>query len=158
MDMNKPIFPAPPGYIVDVDNPQRTGEAANFWIGTLGMIIAAIFMAIRVYTKTRLAKNFTPDDSKLFSSGRDRQRPKSVRLVSNSNYSSAAHSLGALHRSLKKMACSTNRANNRTYSAFPSQYKSPSSVRLPRPVSTIADLTTQQSNTAAAHSASTSGS
>ncbi|KAI4641193.1 hypothetical protein J4E93_008072 [Alternaria ventricosa] len=62
MDMNKPIFTAPPGYIVDVDNPQRTGEAANFWIGTLGMIVAAIFMAIRVYTKTRLAKNFTPDD------------------------------------------------------------------------------------------------
>ncbi|KAI4665159.1 uncharacterized protein J4E88_010607 [Alternaria novae-zelandiae] len=62
MDMNKPIFPAPPGYIVDVDNPQRTGEAANFWIGTLGMIIAAIFMAIRVYTKARLAKNFTSDD------------------------------------------------------------------------------------------------
>ncbi|KAI4644072.1 uncharacterized protein J4E78_009655 [Alternaria triticimaculans] len=62
MDMNEPIFPAPPGYIVDVDNPQRTGEAANFWIGTLGMIIAAIFMAIRVYTKARLAKNFTSDD------------------------------------------------------------------------------------------------
>ncbi|KAI4714346.1 hypothetical protein J4E89_000025 [Alternaria sp. Ai002NY15] len=62
MDMNKPIFPAPSGYIVDVDNPQRTGEAANFWIGTLGMIVAAIFMTIRVYTKTRLAKNFTPDD------------------------------------------------------------------------------------------------
>jgi hypothetical protein len=64
MDMNKPIYPAPPGYIVDVDNPQRRGEAANFWIGTLGMIVAAMFMAIRVYTKTRLAKNFTPDDSK----------------------------------------------------------------------------------------------
>ena len=75
MDMNKPIFPDPPGYIIDVDNPQRTGEAANFWIGTLGMIIAAIFMAIRVYTKTMLAKNFTPDDSKRFSSGRDEQSP-----------------------------------------------------------------------------------
>jgi hypothetical protein len=65
MDMNKPIFPAPPGYLVDVDNPQRRGETANFWIGTLGMIGAAIFMAIRVYTKTRLAKNFTSNDSKL---------------------------------------------------------------------------------------------
>jgi hypothetical protein len=65
MDMNQPIFPAPSGYVVDLDNPQRTGEAANFWVGTLGMIVAAIFMATRVYTKTRLAKNFTPDDGKL---------------------------------------------------------------------------------------------
>ncbi|KAI4941271.1 hypothetical protein J4E91_010848 [Alternaria rosae] len=62
MDLNKPIFTAPPGYDVDIDHPQRSGEAANFWIGTLGMIVAAIFMAIRVYTKKRLAKNFTPDD------------------------------------------------------------------------------------------------
>ncbi|KAH6875140.1 hypothetical protein BKA58DRAFT_453973, partial [Alternaria rosae] len=58
----KPIFTAPPGYDVDIDHPQRSGEAANFWIGTLGMIVAAIFMAIRVYTKKRLAKKFTPDD------------------------------------------------------------------------------------------------
>ncbi|KAB2099104.1 hypothetical protein AG0111_0g12692 [Alternaria gaisen] len=65
MDMNQPIFSAPPGYVVDVDNPQRTGEAANFWVGILGMIVAAIFMVIRVFTKTRLAKGFTPDDSKL---------------------------------------------------------------------------------------------
>ncbi|OAG14665.1 hypothetical protein CC77DRAFT_1099731 [Alternaria alternata] len=65
MDMNQPIFSAPPGYVVDVENPQRTGEAANFWVGTLGMIFAAIFMVIRVFTKTRLAKGFTPDDSKL---------------------------------------------------------------------------------------------
>ncbi|RYN39484.1 hypothetical protein AA0114_g11267 [Alternaria tenuissima] len=65
MDMNQPIFSAPPGYVVDVDNPQRTGEAANFWVGTLGMIVAAMFMVIRVFTKTRLAKGFTPDDSKL---------------------------------------------------------------------------------------------
>ena len=71
MDMNEPIFPAPPGYVVDINNPQRTGEAANFWIGTLGMIVAAFFMAIRVYTKTRLAKNFTSDDSKRIRSGQD---------------------------------------------------------------------------------------
>ncbi|KAL1797158.1 hypothetical protein ACET3X_003764 [Alternaria dauci] len=62
MDMNQPIFPAPPGYVVDVDNPQRTGEAANFWVGTLGMIVAAIFVVIRIFTKTRLAKSLTPDD------------------------------------------------------------------------------------------------
>ncbi|KAG9186348.1 hypothetical protein G6011_02904 [Alternaria panax] len=62
MDMNQPIFPAPPGYVVDVDNPQRTGEAANLWVGIVGMIVAAVFIAIRVFTKIRLAKTFTPDD------------------------------------------------------------------------------------------------
>jgi hypothetical protein len=65
MDMNQPIFPAPPGYVVDLENPQRKGEAANFWIGTVGMIVSAIFMVIRVYTKTLLAKSFTADDGKL---------------------------------------------------------------------------------------------
>jgi hypothetical protein len=64
MDMNQPISLAPPGYIVNVDNPQRRGEAANFWVGTLGMTVAAIFMGIRVYTKTRLAKGITADDGK----------------------------------------------------------------------------------------------
>ena len=131
MDMNKPIFPAPPGYIVDVDNPQRAGEAANFWISTLGMIVAAIFMAIRVYTKTRLAKNFTPDDSEFCRSGRHRRRPKSLHSVSDNIYSSAAHSLGASHRSLKKIDSSTDRTNDRIYSASPSQYRFPFSVRLP---------------------------
>jgi len=142
MDMNKPIFPAPPGYIVDVDDPQRTGEAANFWIGTLGMIVAAIFMAIRVYTKTRLAKNFTPDDSKLIHSGQDRERSQTSYAISNNIHSGAAHGLGASHRSLKKAACSTNRANVQTCSASPSQYKFPFSVRLARPTITILDLTT----------------
>ena len=155
--MNKPIFPAPPGYVVDVDNPQRSGEAANFWIGTLGMIVAAIFMTIRVYTKTRLAKNFTPDDSKLIRSGQDRERSQTSYAVSNNVYSSAAHSLGASHHSLKKIDRSTDRTNDQTYSAFPSRYKSPSSVRPPRHVSIIPDLTTQQSSMAAALSASTSG-
>jgi len=142
MDMNKPIFPAPPGYIVDVDNPQRTGEAANFWIGTLGMIIAAIFMAIRVYTKTRLAKNFASDDSKLIHSGQDHDRSQRSYAISNNIYSSAAHSLGASHRKLKKMDDSTDRANDQTYSASPLPYKFPFSVRLPRPIATIPDLTT----------------
>lgn len=62
MDMDKPIFPAPPGYMVNLTNPQRSGQAANFWIGIVGMIVAAAFLGIRVYTKTILAKRFAADD------------------------------------------------------------------------------------------------
>lgn len=64
MDMNQPLFPAPPGYIVDVANPQRDGEAANFWVGVIGMILAALFLSIRLYTKIVLARNFSADDGK----------------------------------------------------------------------------------------------
>jgi hypothetical protein len=62
MDMNKPVFPAPAGYIVDILHPQRSGEAPNIWVGTVGMIISSLFMEIRLYTKIKLAKNFTADD------------------------------------------------------------------------------------------------
>jgi hypothetical protein len=62
MDMNQPIFPTPAGYVVNVLNPQRTGEAANIWVGTIGMIVSSFFMGIRLFTKVKLAKNFTADD------------------------------------------------------------------------------------------------
>lgn len=66
MDMNKPLFPAPPGYVVDLSNPQRTGEAANLWVGAVGMILSTLFMAVRIYTKTRFAKCLSADDGELF--------------------------------------------------------------------------------------------
>ena len=62
MDMNLPMFPAPDGYVVNVANPQRMGEAANFYVGLIGMILAAVFLSIRIYTKTVLARNFSADD------------------------------------------------------------------------------------------------
>lgn len=64
MDMEQTIFPAPPGYVVNLSSPQRKGEAANLWVGCIGMIIATIFMTIRIYTKSKLAKRFTPDDGR----------------------------------------------------------------------------------------------
>ncbi|KAH7095342.1 hypothetical protein FB567DRAFT_601183 [Paraphoma chrysanthemicola] len=63
--MDQPIFPAPPGYIVDLANPQRSGVAANFWVGSVGMVIAALFLCTRIYTKTVLARSFTSDDGAL---------------------------------------------------------------------------------------------
>ncbi|KAF1844010.1 uncharacterized protein K460DRAFT_155831 [Cucurbitaria berberidis CBS 394.84] len=65
MDMDKPIFPAPQGYVVDLANPQRSGLAANFWFGVVGMAVSAAFMGIRIFTKTALARNFSADDGVL---------------------------------------------------------------------------------------------
>lgn len=62
MDLNQPLFPAPDGYVVDLANPQRMGEAANFWVGVVGMILAALFLGIRIYTKVVLARCFAADD------------------------------------------------------------------------------------------------
>lgn len=64
--MNLPIFPAPPGYSVDLANPQRSGAAANFWVGGVGMVLAAFFMGTRLYTKLHLARKFSADDGELF--------------------------------------------------------------------------------------------
>ncbi|KAF3042864.1 hypothetical protein E8E12_000618 [Didymella heteroderae] len=65
MDMNQPLFPAPEGYVVDLANPQQIGQAANFYIGVIGMILAALFLGIRIYTKVVLARNFSADDGAL---------------------------------------------------------------------------------------------
>jgi hypothetical protein len=66
MDMDQPFFPAPDDYIVNLAHPQRMGEAANFYVGLIGMIIAALFLGIRVYTKVVLARNFSADDGKFW--------------------------------------------------------------------------------------------
>ncbi|KAF2026714.1 hypothetical protein EK21DRAFT_73583 [Setomelanomma holmii] len=60
--MDHPIFPAPPGYVVDLAHPQRSGVTANFWVGSVGMVVTAVFICVRIYTKTLLARNFTSDD------------------------------------------------------------------------------------------------
>jgi hypothetical protein len=38
------------------------GVALNFWVGGVGMFLAATFLGIRIYTKTFLARNFAADD------------------------------------------------------------------------------------------------
>jgi hypothetical protein len=60
--MNKPVFPAPPDYEVDLQNPQNSGQEANFWIGIVGMVVAAALLCIRLYMKTILARSFIADD------------------------------------------------------------------------------------------------
>jgi hypothetical protein len=67
MNMDSPLFPAPEGYVIDMGNPQRMGVALNFWVGGVGMFLAATFVSIRIYTKTFLARNFAADDGKFMS-------------------------------------------------------------------------------------------
>lgn len=62
MDMSLPLFPAPDGYIVNLADPQRSGKSANFWVGSVGMVLATFLLSIRIYTKTFLARNFSADD------------------------------------------------------------------------------------------------
>jgi hypothetical protein len=68
MDLEQPVFPAPPGYVVDLANPQRSGVTANLCVGTLGMCIAALFVGTRLYTKLAIARKLTLDDSKSYNS------------------------------------------------------------------------------------------
>jgi hypothetical protein len=62
MDLSSPIFPAPSGYHVDLANPQRSGVAANIWVGIVGLCISGLFMGTRMYTKAILARSITSDD------------------------------------------------------------------------------------------------
>lgn len=61
-DLNKPIVPAPNGYIVDLQNPQRRGEAIITWVGIVGMVFATTLLMIRGYTKVVLVKKMASDD------------------------------------------------------------------------------------------------
>jgi hypothetical protein len=62
MDLSKPIVPAPYGYVVDLENPQRRGEAIITWVGIVGMVIATTFLVVRAYTKLVFVKKLASDD------------------------------------------------------------------------------------------------
>lgn len=62
MDLSKPIVPAPAGYVVDLENPQRRGEAIITWVGIIGMIIATVLLVIRAFTKLVVVKALASDD------------------------------------------------------------------------------------------------
>lgn len=69
MDLSKPIVPAPAGYVVDLENPQRRGEAIITWVGIVGMIIATALLTIRTYTKLVVVKKLASDDCELSPEG-----------------------------------------------------------------------------------------
>ncbi|KAI4939977.1 uncharacterized protein J4E92_001264 [Alternaria infectoria] len=62
-DLTQPIIPAPDDYVVDLENPQRRGEAIILWIGIVGTTISTFLLAVRAYTKVVLVKELSSDDS-----------------------------------------------------------------------------------------------
>jgi len=65
-DLTQPIVRAPDDYVVDLENPQRRGEAIILWIGIVGTIISTFLLAVRAYTKAVLVKKLSSDDCKSF--------------------------------------------------------------------------------------------
>ncbi|TLD32550.1 hypothetical protein E2P81_ATG05526 [Venturia nashicola] len=61
-DLEKPIVPAPVGYVVNLENPQRRGEAVIVWVGVVGLVIATILLMIRAYTKVVVVKKIDAGD------------------------------------------------------------------------------------------------
>jgi hypothetical protein len=96
MDLSRPIFPAPSGYLLDLANPQRSGVAANIWVGVVGLCVSGLFMGTRIYTKAVLARSITSDDGmSQYSRCPENLSTTSVRFeVSDSNRSSFSGCLG----------------------------------------------------------------
>lgn len=61
-NLNKPIVPAPANYVVDLENPQRRGEAIITCVGIMGIVNATALLIVRAYTKVVLVKKIASDD------------------------------------------------------------------------------------------------
>ncbi|KAF2803590.1 uncharacterized protein BDZ99DRAFT_427008, partial [Mytilinidion resinicola] len=57
------LIPAPTGYVVNFDHPQRKGEVAGYWVFGVGMVLSFSFLSMRIYTKTVLARMFGLEDA-----------------------------------------------------------------------------------------------
>lgn len=56
------ILPAPAGYNVHFDHPQRLGIPETYWIVGIGNAISIVFFAQRLYTKVFVFKKLNWDD------------------------------------------------------------------------------------------------
>lgn len=61
------VLPAPEGYVVDFDNPQRAGVPEAYWVAGVGTFFSVLFMGQRLYTKIFLATGLKLDDGMLYS-------------------------------------------------------------------------------------------
>lgn len=59
------LLPAPEGYVVNFDHPQRQAVPAAFWVCGVGSFLSALLMAQRLYTKAFLVGRLQIDDCKL---------------------------------------------------------------------------------------------
>lgn len=58
------VLPAPPGYQVDFDNPQRKAETETYWVAGIGNFVALLFIGQRLYTKLAILHTFQAEDGK----------------------------------------------------------------------------------------------
>lgn len=59
------LLPAPDGYVVDFDNPQRQATHEAYWVASVGNVVALLFLMQKLYTKIHLDKRFQTDDSEI---------------------------------------------------------------------------------------------
>ncbi|KAF3765348.1 hypothetical protein M406DRAFT_16195, partial [Cryphonectria parasitica EP155] len=58
-------IPAPAGYVVDFDHPQRHADLATYWCFGVGIVLALLFTAQRVYVKLVTGISLQLDDALL---------------------------------------------------------------------------------------------
>ena len=57
-------LPAPEGYQVNFDNPPQIGDVAGYWTTGFGLTLGVIFLAMRLYTRAFISRNFGLEDGK----------------------------------------------------------------------------------------------
>ncbi|KAH7053393.1 hypothetical protein B0J12DRAFT_718522 [Macrophomina phaseolina] len=53
----------PPGYRVDFDHPARKGDVTGYWVFAIGLVVAFMFLLMRLYTKICVSRSFVIDDA-----------------------------------------------------------------------------------------------
>jgi hypothetical protein len=56
------FMPAPSGYVVDFDNPQRKDLPMSYWVSGALYVLATASLVMRIYTRTVLVKDFKWED------------------------------------------------------------------------------------------------
>lgn len=59
-------LPAPPGYVVDFDNPHRNSDIACYWVVGVGSLLSVLFMGQRFYVNAFVKRSLRLDDACLF--------------------------------------------------------------------------------------------
>jgi hypothetical protein len=121
MDLEQPVFPPPPGYVVDLANPQRSGVVINLCVGTVGMCIAALFVGTRLYTKLAIARQLTWDDGKSFHPLLPRFMSAWYRIANNCRSGSRVR-LGVFNPSSRTSIIVSDTANVSAHSSSLSRY------------------------------------
>lgn len=56
------VLPAPEGYVVDFENPQRNGVQAIYVTSGVGMVLALLFLGQRLYVSLMVRRKLGLDD------------------------------------------------------------------------------------------------